>query len=86
MKELIAFDFIIIYCKGIKNLIDGLFQRSNFKDDNELFTTKRQPLLNFLSKFQKHLKNIKNNPIKKQNIDFNKTPLSKNILNLIKAL
>ncbi len=32
------------------------------------------------------MENIKNDPIKKQNIDFNKTPLFKNVLNLIGTL
>ncbi len=84
IKELVVFNFIIIYCKRAKNLVDSLFRRSNFKDNNELFATKRQLLLNFLSKFQKHLEDIKNNPIKEQSIDFNKTFLSGNVLNLIR--
>ena len=81
-----TFNFTIIYYKKAKNLIDGLSRQSDFKDNNELFITKHQLLLNFLSKFQKHLKNTKNNPIKKQNIDSNKIPLFKNVLNLIKTL
>ena len=51
IEKLIAFDFTIIYYKKAKNLIDNLSQRSNFKDNNELSITRRQPLLNFLSKF-----------------------------------
>ncbi len=78
------FDFTIIYCKRAKNLIDSLFRRSNFKDDNELFVTKRQPLLNFLSKFQEHLEGAKNNPTKEQSIDSDETPLFKNVLSLTK--
>jgi len=62
MEELTAFDFIIIYCKRAKNLTDSLSQRSNFKDDNKLFTTRRQLFLNFLSKFQEHLGGMKNDP------------------------
>ena len=64
MEKLIAFDFTIIYCKEAKNLIDGLFRQSDFKNDNELFTTRRQLLLNFLSKFQKYLKGTKSDPAK----------------------
>ena len=86
IKELIAFDFTIIYRKKAKNPINGLFRRFNFKDDNKLSTMKRQPLLNFLSKFQKHLKNTKNDLTKKQNINSNETPLLKNVLNLIGTL
>ncbi len=84
MEKLTTFDFIIIYCKKAKNLINGLSQQPNFKDNNELFATKYQPLSNFLSKFQEYLKDTKNNPIKKQSIDSNKTSLFKNVLNLIK--
>ncbi len=40
IEELIAFDFTIIYYKGIKNLVDGLSRRFDFKDNNELFTMK----------------------------------------------
>jgi len=47
---------------------------------------KYQPLLNFLFKFQKYLKDMKNDLVKKQNIDFNKTSLFKSILNLIRTL
>ncbi len=86
MKKLIAFNFTIIYYKRAKNLVDGLFRRSNFKDDNELSTTRHQLLLNFLFKFQEYLKGTKNNLTKKQNIDFNETLLFRNVLNLIKAL
>ncbi len=81
-----TFDFTIIYYKRAKNPINGLFQRFDFKDNSELFTMRRQPFSNFLSKFQEHLKNINNNLIKEQNIDFNKTSLFKNILNLVKTL
>ncbi len=59
-----AFDFTIIYYKKAKNLIDSLSRRSDFKDNNELSTTKCQPFLNFLSKFQKYLENAKNDPAK----------------------
>jgi len=83
---LTTFDFTIIYHKREKKLVNGLSQRPDFKDNSELFTTKRQFLLNLLSKFQKYLGNTKNNPVEKQNIDSNKTPLFKNILNLIGAL
>ena len=86
MEELATFDFTIIYYKEAKNLINGLSRRSNFKDDNELSTTKCQPFLSFLFKFQKYLEDIKNDSIKKQSIDFNKTLLFKNVLNLIKIL
>ncbi len=55
---------MIIYYKRAKNPINNLFQQFNFKDNNELSIIKRQSLLNFLSKFQEHLKNIKNNLIK----------------------
>ncbi len=80
-----AFDFTIIYYKKVKNLIDSLFQRLDFKDNNELFTIKRQLLPNFLFKFQEYLKDTKNDLIEEQNIDSNKTPLSRNILNLAGA-
>ena len=86
MEELIAFDFIIIYYERVKNLIDGLSQQPDFKDDNELFTIKRQSLPNFLSKFQEYLENMKSDLTKEQSIDFNETPLPKNVLNLIKIL
>ncbi len=86
MEKLITFDFIIIYCKKAKNLTNGLSRRSNFKDNNELFIMRRQSFLNFLSKFQKHLKNTKNDPAEEQNIDSNETPLFKSVLNLVKAL
>jgi len=82
---LTAFDFTIIYYKKVKNLIDSLFQRLDFKDNNELFTIKRQLLPNFLFKFQEYLKDTKNDLIEEQNIDSNKTPLSRNILNLAGA-
>ena len=85
IKELITFNFTNIYYKKIKNLINNLFRRSDFKDDNELSTIRRQLLLNFLFKFQKHLKNIKSNLIEEQNIDFNKTPLLRSVLSLIRA-
>ena len=80
---MIAFDFIIIYRKKTKNLIDGLFRRFDFKDDNELFTTRRQLLSNFLSKFQEYLGNTKNNLIEEQSIDSDETLLFKSVLNLI---
>ncbi len=64
IEELVTFDFTIIYYEGVKNPINNLFRRSDFKDDNELFATKRQPLLNFLSKFQEYLKDTKNNLVK----------------------
>ncbi len=83
IEELAAFDFTIIYYKEVKNPIDNLFRRLDFKDNNELFITRCQPLLNFLSKFQEYLKDIKSDPIKKQNIDFDKTFLFENVLNLI---
>ncbi len=60
MKESVTFDFTIIYYKEAKNLINGLFRRFNFKDNNKLFIMRCQPFLNFLSKFQKHLKDMKN--------------------------
>ena len=41
MEELAAFDFTIIYYKEVKNPIDNLFRRLDFKDNNELFTMKR---------------------------------------------
>ncbi len=41
MEELIAFNFIIIYYKKAKNLANGLSRQSDFKDNNELFATKR---------------------------------------------
>ncbi len=85
IKELITFNFTNIYYKKIKNLINNLFRRSDFKDDNELSTIRRQLLLNFLFKFQKHLKNIKSNLIEEQNIDFNKTSLFKSVLNLVET-
>ena len=80
-----VFNFIIIYYKKVKNLIDNLSRRPDFKDDNKLSTTKYQPLLNFLFKFQEYLRDTKNNPIEKQNIDFNKTFLFENVLNLIEV-
>ncbi len=46
---------------------------------------KYQSLLNFLFKFQKHLKNTKNDPIEEQSIDFGKPFLFRNVLNLIGA-
>ncbi len=85
MKELIAFNFIIIYYKKAKNLINNLFQRPNFKDNSKLSITKYQPLSNFLSKFQEHLENAKNDLVKKQSIDFNEILLLENILNLVGA-
>jgi len=51
MEKLIAFDFTIIYCERVKNLIDSLFRRFDFKDNNELFAIKYQSFLNFLFKF-----------------------------------
>ena len=86
MKELTTFDFTIIYYKRVKNLINSLSRRFDFKDNNELSTTRYQPLLNFLSKFQEHLGDIKNDPIEEQNIDSNETPLFGNVLNLIETL
>jgi len=83
MEKLTTFDFTIIYCKRVKNLINGLSRRSDFKDDNELSITRRQLLSNFLSKFQKHLEDTKNDPVKEQNIDFDETFLFKTVLNLI---
>ena len=80
-----AFNFTIIYYKKAKNPTNGLSRRSDFKDDSELSTTKRQPFPNFLSKFQEHLKDTKNDPIEEQNIDSDETPLFKNVLNLIGA-
>jgi len=59
----LAFDFIIIYYEEVKNLINGLSQQSDFKDDNELFAIRYQLFLNFLSKFQEHLENTKNDLI-----------------------
>ncbi len=86
MKKLIAFDFTIIYYEEAKNLIDSLFRRFDFKDDNKLFITRRQFLLNFLSKFQEYLKDVKNDLVKEQNIDSNETFLLGNVLNLTRAL
>ncbi len=63
IKELTAFDFTIIYCKEAKNPIDSLFRRPDFKDDSELSVMRRQPFLNFLFKFQKHLKIAKSDSI-----------------------
>ena len=65
MEELTTFNFTVIYCKRIKNLINGLFRQPDFKDDNELSITKRQLFPNFLFKFQEHLKNTKNDPVEK---------------------
>jgi len=86
MEELAAFDFTIIYRKGAKNLIDGLSRQPNFKDDNELFTIRRQFFPSFLSKFQKYLRDVKNDPIEEQSIDFGETLLFKNVLNLVGVL
>jgi len=86
IKELVAFDFTIIYYKKAKNPINSLSRQPDFKDDSELSTTKRQLLLNFLFKFQKHLRDVKSNPIKKQNIDFNETLLFKSVLSLVGIL
>ncbi len=77
---------MIIYRKKTKNLINSLFRQPNFKNNNELSTTKYQLLLNFLSKFQEHLKSTKNDPIEEQSIDFSKTLLFRNVLNLAGAL
>ncbi len=85
IKELATFDFTIIYYKGAKNPINNLFRQFNFKDNNELSTTKRQPLPNFLFKFQEHLKNTKNDLAEKQSIDFDETPLLRSVLSLAKA-
>ncbi len=82
IEELTAFNFTIIYYKKAKNPINGLSRQSDFKDNNELSTTKHQLLPNFLSKFQKHLKDTKSDPIEEQNIDFDKTLLFENVLNL----
>jgi len=86
MEELIAFDFTIIYYKGVKNLINGLFRRFDFKNDNKLSTTKCQPLPSFLSKFQEHLKDTKNDSIEEQSIDFDKTSLFRSVLSLVGTL
>ena len=83
---MVAFNFTIIYCEKVKNLINGLSRRSNFKDNNKLFTTKHQPFLNFLFKFQEHLKDTKNDLVEEQNIDFNEISLLRNVLNLVRAL
>ncbi len=83
IEELTTFNFTIIYCKGVKNLIDSLFQRSDFKDDCELFTTRRQLLSNFLSKFQEYLKGTKNDLTEEQSIDFGETSLFKSVLSLV---
>src|SRR6266699_2316114 len=85
MEKLTIFDFIIIYCKKAKNLVNGISRQPDFKDDNELSITKHQFLPNFLSKFQKHLEDVKNDPIKEQNIDSNETLLPRNVLNLAEA-
>ncbi len=85
IKELTTFDFTIIYYKKAKNLIDSLFRRLNFKDDNELFIMKRQLFSNFLFKFQEHLEDAKSNPVKEQSIDSNETSLSGNVLSLAKT-
>ena len=63
MEELTAFNFTIIYYKRVKNPTDSLSRRFNFKDNSELSITKCQPFLNFLSKFQKHLEDTKNDPV-----------------------
>ncbi len=86
MEKLIAFDFTIIYCKRAKNLIDGLFRRSNFKDDSELSATRHQFFLSFLFKFQEYLGGTKNDPAEEQSIDFGKTLLFGSVLNLIRVL
>src|SRR6266699_5647963 len=85
MKDLITFNLIIIYYKKAKNLINNLFQRPNFKDNSKLSITKYKPLSNFLSKFQEHLENAKNDLVKKQSIDFNEILLLETILNLVGA-
>jgi len=85
MEKLIAFDFTIIYCKGAKNPTNGLSRRSNFKNDNELSTTRCQPFPNFLSKFQEYLKGAKSDLAKEQSIDSNETPLLGSVLNLVEA-
>ncbi len=64
MEELITFDFTIIYYKKVKNPINGLSRRSDFKDNNELSITKYQSFLNFLSKFKEHLEDVKNDLLK----------------------
>ena len=40
IEKLAAFNFTIIYRERAKNLVDNLSRRSDFKDDNELFTTR----------------------------------------------
>ncbi len=82
---MIIFDFIIIYYKRVKNPTNSLFRQPNFKDNNELSTTKYQLFPNFLFKFQKYLEKAKNNLIKEQSIDSNEILLSKNVLNLIET-
>ncbi len=83
---MVVFNFTIIYCKEAKNPIDDLFRRFDFKDNSELSVIKRQPLPNFLSKFQEYLGDMKNNPIEEQNINSDKTFLFENVLNLVKTL
>ncbi len=63
IEELATFDFTIIYCERAKNLVDGLFQRPNFKDDSELSMTKCQFFPSFLSKFQEYLGDAKSDPV-----------------------
>ena len=41
IEKLTAFDFIIIYYKKVKNLINSLSRRFDFKDNNELSATRR---------------------------------------------
>ncbi len=86
IEELTTFDFIIIYYKKVKNPVDNLSRQFDFKDDNELSIIKYQPFPSFLFKFQEYLKDMKNNPVEKQNINSNKIPLFKNVLNLVEIL
>jgi len=47
---------------------------------------KCQPLLNFLSKFQEHLEDMKNDSVEKQSIDSGKIFLLGSILSLAEIL
>ncbi len=85
IEELTTFNFMIIYYKRVKNPVNGLFWWFDFKDNNKLSTTKRQPLSNFLSKFQKHLEGVKNDLIEEQSIDSGEIPLLGNVLSLVEA-
>ncbi len=86
IEKLTTFDFTIIYREGAKNPTNGLSRRPDFKDDNELFTTRCQLLPNFLSKFQEHLKGAKSDPVEEQSINSGKTLLLRNVLSLIRIL